>query len=152
MADDFKKVIARNRRAKFEYEYLEVFEAGLSLLGSEVKSLRAGKGTIAEAYVRMKKGEAWLIGANFSPYAQASYNNHETDRPRKLLLNQRELKTLSRVTKDRGLTIVPLELYFKGPWVKLEIALGRGRKQHDKREYLKKKQDRREMNRDFKDR
>ena len=145
MPNDFKKVIARNRRAKFEYEFLEVYEAGLALTGSEVKSLRAGKGTIAEAYVRMKNGEAWLIGANFSPYAQASYNNHDVDRPRKLLLNKKELRELGRTGRDRGLTIVPLELYFKGPWVKLEIALARGRKVHDKREYLKKKQDRREM-------
>jgi len=145
MSDDYKKVIARNRRAKFEYEFLEVFEAGLALTGSEVKSLRAGKGTIAEAYVRLRNGEAWLIGANFAPYAQASYNNHEVTRPRKLLLNKRELNVLARTGKDRGLTIVPLELYFKGSWVKLEIALARGRKLHDKREYLKKKQDRREM-------
>ena len=154
MSSDFTKVIARNRRAKFEYEFLEVYEAGLALTGSEVKSLRAGKGTIAEAYVRMKKGEAWLIGANFSPYAQASYNNHDIARPRKLLLNKRELKELGRTGRDKGLTIVPLELYFKGPWVKLTSALGRGRQVYDQREYLKKKQDRREMKerRDMKER
>lgn len=145
MASDFQKTIARNRKAKFEYEILDTYEAGLSLRGSEVKSLRAGKGTIAEAYVRLIDGEAWLVGANISPYPQASYNNHEPDRPRKLLLSRQELRRLKKATREKGLTIVPLQLYFKGPWVKLEIALARGRKLHDKRQYLKKKQDRRDM-------
>ena len=145
MGSSFQKIVARNRRAKFEYEILDTYEAGLSLRGSEVKSLRAGKGSIAEAYIRLIDGEAWLVGANISPYPQASYNNHEPDRPRKLLLKRRELRRLDRATRSKGLTVIPLQLYFKGPWVKLEIALARGRKLHDKRQYLKKKQDRRDM-------
>ncbi len=145
MGSSFRKTVARNRRAQFEYEILDTYEAGLSLRGSEVKSLRAGKGSIAEAYIRLIDGEAWLVGANISPYPQASYNNHEPDRPRKLLLKRQELRRLGKATRGKGLTIVPLQLYFKGPWVKLEIALARGRKLHDKRQYLKKKQDRRDM-------
>jgi SsrA-binding protein len=145
MAGDHHKTIARNRRARFEYELLEEYEAGLALLGTEVKSLRAGKASIAEAYVRIRDGEAWLLGANIPLYPQAHQTNHEPARPRKLLLGRQELRKIERSTRDRGLTVVPLELYFKGSWVKLAIAVGRGRKSHDKREYLKKKEDRREM-------
>lgn len=140
-----EKVIATNRKARHEYELLEQIEAGLSLLGSEVKSLRQGQATIKEAWISVEKGEAFLMGAHFPPYSHATHENHEPDRKRKLLMNRREITRLRRATKEKGLTIVPLRLFFKGPWVKLDIALARGKKLHDKRESLKKKDDRRTM-------
>ena len=126
-------MIARNKKARHEYDILETFEAGMSLLGSEVKSLRGGKATIKESFVKMEKGEAFLMRANIQPYSHATIENHEATRPRKLLLNSRELKKLRTGTREKGLTIVPLSIYFKGAWVKVEIALARGRKRHDKR-------------------
>ena len=139
------QVIARNKKARHEYEILDTYEAGLSLLGSEVKSLRGGKATIKEAFVQFKSTEAFLMRANIQPYLHATHENHEATRPRKLLLNSSELKKLRSAVREKGLAIVPLSLYFKGAWVKMEIGLARGRKLHDKRENLKKKQDKREM-------
>lgn len=139
MSKDRTKIIARNKKARFDYEILDRFEAGLVLTGSEVKVLRNGKGSIAQAYVKIRKGEAWLLQANFPQYEQASYNNHETDRPRKLLLNKKELKKLHAKIQQKGLTLVPLTLMFRGPWVKLEIALAKGRRKGDRREALKSK-------------
>jgi len=138
-------MIARNKKARHEYEIIDTFEAGLSLLGSEVKSLRGGKATIKESFVQFKQAEAFLMRANIQPYLHATHENHEANRPRKLLLNGTELKKLRSAVREKGLTIVPLALYFKGAWVKIEIGLARGRKLHDKRENLKKKQDKREM-------
>ncbi len=126
-------MIARNKKARHEYEILDTFEAGLSLLGTEVKSLRGGKANIKEAFVQIKGTEAFLIRANIQPYTHASHENHEATRPRKLLLNQKELKKLREGAREKGLSIVPLSIYFKGAWVKVEIALARGRKMHDKR-------------------
>lgn len=123
----------RHRRARHDYEILATFEAGLALTGSEVKALREGGGSIAEAYARFRGGELFLEGANIPPYRQASYNNHEPLRPRKLLLNARELQEIGRGVERRGLTVVPLRLYFKGGWAKLEVALARGKKRYDKR-------------------
>ncbi|MFT5584327.1 MAG: SsrA-binding protein [Cognaticolwellia sp.] len=145
--DPNRRYVARNKRASHDYEILETFEAGLELRGSEVKTLRGGKGTIAEGYVRLKDGQAFLTGATFPEYQQASYNNHEPQRARRLLLNKNQLKRLHRATTEKGLSIVPVGLYFSGSWVKLEIALGRGKKLHDKRETLKDKQNVREEKR-----
>ena len=139
------KNIANNKKARHEFELLEKFEAGLCLLGSEVKSLRQGNGTIKEAWVRFENREAWLVGANFKPYEYATHVNHEPTRPRKLLLNKKQLRKLRSGTREKGLTIVPLTLFFKGPWVKLEIALARGKNLHDKRQSLKKKQAKRDI-------
>ena len=139
MSKEIIRVIARNKRAKFDYELGDRFEAGLVLLGSEVKSLRSGKASISEAYVRLRAGEAWLIQANIPEYPQAAQNNHEPGRPRKLLLKRSELRRLKRQHQEKGLTIVPLQLYFRGAWIKLEVATGRGKKRHDKRQDLKKK-------------
>ncbi len=141
------QIIARNKKARHNYELLDTFEAGLELLGSEVKSLRNGRASLAEAYVKVRKGEAWLQGAHIPPYAHATHENHEPKRHRKLLLGKRELKKLHQGTNEKGLTVVPLKLYFKGPWAKVEIALGRGKKMHDKRESLKRDQDKRDMDR-----
>ncbi len=137
----------RNRRATFDYELLERFEAGLQLRGSEVKSLRQGGGSLAEAYARVEGGEVYLEGMTIPAYTEASYNNHEPLRRRKLLLNRREIETIQRGLERKGLTLVPLALYFKGGWAKVEIALARGKKLHDKRRDEAKKDARREIER-----
>ncbi|BDV35313.1 MULTISPECIES: SsrA-binding protein SmpB [Methylocystis] len=135
------KVVADNRRARFNYEVGETFEAGLALTGTEVKSLRSGKSTIAESYAHVDRhGEAWLVNANIPEYLSGNRFNHEPKRPRKLLLKTRELAKLSQAIEREGMTIVPLKLYFndKGR-AKLLIALARGKKIHDKREVEKKR-------------
>jgi len=144
--DDIRDLVV-NRRARFEYELDDSFEAGLVLLGSEVKSLRDGKGNLQESYVDLKDGEAWLHGCHISPYKQANRNNHEPLRPRKLLLHRSELAKLQKGKGQKGMTIVPLRLYLKGRRIKIEIALGKGKKLHDKRHSLKAKTARRDMER-----
>ena len=141
------KVIAENRRARHEYEILDTMEAGMALLGSEVKSLRGARASIAEAYVRFDKREAFLVDAHISPYPQANRNNHEPRRPRKLLLNHTEINRWAKKITEKGLTVVPLKMYFLGPWAKVEIGLVRGRKLHDKRDAMKERDDKREMER-----
>ena len=145
-------VVCENRRARHEYEVHESVEAGLALTGSEVKALRGGHGNLAEAYVRFENGEAWLVDAHISPYAQAGRNNHEAKRPRKLLLGKNQILRLAPRVSQKGLTAIPLRLYFKGPWAKVEVALARGKKLHDKRQSLKEADDRREMDRALKHR
>ena len=142
------KVVADNRRARFNYEIGETFEAGIALTGSEVKSLRAGKATIAESYADARGGEIWLINSNIPEYQQAGRFNHAPKRLRKLLLHQRQIDRLTGAVERDGMTIVPLKLYFneKGR-AKVEIALGRGKKLHDKRETLKKRSWEREKGR-----
>jgi SsrA-binding protein len=135
------KVVADNRRARFNFEVGETFEAGLVLTGTEVKSLRSGKSTIAESYAHVDRhGEAWLVNANIPEYLSGNRFNHEPKRPRKLLLKSREIAKLSQAIEREGMTIVPLKLYFndKGR-AKLLIALARGKKIHDKREVEKKR-------------
>jgi SsrA-binding protein len=135
------KVVADNRRARFNYEVGETFDAGLALTGTEVKSLRSGKATIAESYAHVdRKGEAWLINANIPEYFAGNRFNHEPKRPRKLLLKQRELAKLAQGVEREGMTIVPLRIYFNTRGMaKLQIALARGKKLHDKREVEKKR-------------
>jgi SsrA-binding protein len=142
------KVVADNRRARFNYAIGDTFEAGIVLTGSEVKSLRAGKATIAESYADARGGELWLINSNIPEYLQASRFNHAPKRPRKLLLQKREINRLVGAVEREGMTIVPLKLYFneKGR-AKIEIALARGKKLHDKRETLKKRSWERERGR-----
>ena len=148
MAQKLHRTVARNRKATFTYEILDTFEAGLVLTGSEVKSLRAGKANLAQAYVRLEHGEAWLVGANIAQYPQAGpHNNHEPERPRKLLLKERELIRLDRSVREKGLTLVPLELYFSGAWAKLSFGIGRGKKLHDKRQSVKERDAKRDMDR-----
>ena len=139
----------RNRRPSHDYELQDRFEAGLELPGSEVKSLRQGGGSIAEAYVRLQDGQAYVEGVNITIYKEASYNNHEPTRRRRLLLNKRELAELTKGLDRKGLTVVPLALYFKDGWAKLEIALARGRKQHDKRSAEARKDAKREIDREM---
>ena len=135
------KVVADNRRARFNYEIGDTFEAGVVLAGSEVKSLRQGKATIAEAYADARGGEIWLVNANIPEYRQAGpFNNHAPKRPRRLLLHQREIDRLATGVEREGMTIVPLKLYFNERGrAKVELALARGKKLHDKRETLKKR-------------
>ena len=129
------KVVADNRRARFNYEIGEIFEAGIALTGTEVKSLRSGKATIAESYAGADGGELWLFNANIPEYLQANRFNHAPKRPRKLLLHKRQISKLVGAVEREGMTIVPLKLYFNEQGrAKIEIALARGKKLHDKRE------------------
>jgi SsrA-binding protein len=142
------KVVADNRKARFNYEIGEVFEAGLALTGSEVKSLRGGKATIAESYADTRGDEIWLINSNIPEYLQAARFNHTPKRPRKLLLHRGQINKLLGAVEREGMTLVPLKLYFneKGR-AKIEIALGRGKKLHDKRETERKRSWEREKGR-----
>ena len=139
-ADPNVKIIADNRKARFNYEIGEVIEAGVSLMGSEVKALRQGKATIAESYADSRDGDLWLINANIPEYFQAGRDNHEPKRPRRLLLHRRQIDKLSGAVEREGMTLIPLKLYFneKGR-AKLELAVARGKKLHDKRETEKKR-------------
>ncbi len=142
------KVVAENRRARFNYEIGETFEAGIVLTGSEVKSLRSGKATIAESYADSRDGELWLVNANIPEYLQAARFNHTPKRPRKLLLHEREINKLAGAVEREGMTIVPLKLYFNERGrAKVELALARGKKLHDKRETEKKRSWEREKGR-----
>jgi SsrA-binding protein len=147
------KVVADNRRARFNYEIGETVEAGIQLTGTEVKSLRVGKATIAESYADSKGGEIWLVNANIPEYLQASRFNHAPKRPRKLLLHKRQIAKLSGAVDREGMTIVPLKLYFneKGR-AKVELAVARGKKLHDKRETEKQRDWSREKGRLLKER
>ena len=147
------KVVADNRRARFNYAIGDTFEAGIALTGTEVKSLRQGKATIAESYATSRGGELWLYNANIPEYLQASRFNHAPKRPRKLLLHAREITKLVSAVEREGMTLVPLKLYFneKGR-AKVEIALARGKKLHDKRESEKKRSWERERGRLIRDR
>src|SRR3974377_446113 len=143
------KVVSENRKARFNYEIGDTYEAGIALTGSEVKSRRNGKATIAESYADPKGGELWLVNANIPEYLQAGpFNNHAPKRARRLLLHRREIDRLSGAVEREGMTIVPLKLYFdERGRAKIEIALARGKKLHDKRETLKKRSWERERGR-----
>ena len=144
---DKKKVVAENRRARFDYAIEQVFEAGIALQGTEVKSLRFGEGTIAESYAEVTGGEVWLINANIPEFSHGNRFNHEPRRPRKLLLSQREIKKLHGAVAREGMTLVPLSLYFKDGRAKVELALAKGKREYDKRQTLRERQDKREADR-----
>ncbi|KYC36135.1 SsrA-binding protein [Scytonema hofmannii PCC 7110] len=145
------KVISDNRQARYLYEILETYEAGIQLTGTEVKSIRAGKVNLQDGYALLRDGEAWLINVHISPYtASSQYFNHEPRRTRKLLLRRDELRKLIGKVEQQGLTLIPLKMYLKRGWVKISIALAKGKKIHDKREDIKKRQDQREMQRAMK--
>jgi len=126
--------IARNKRARFDYHILDTFEAGLVLKGTEVKSLRDGRANISDAYGIIKDGEAFLLNLHISPYERGGYTNHEPERTRKLLLHRKEIRRLIGAVERQGLTLIPLELYFKNGVAKVALALGKGKKLHDKRD------------------
>ena len=137
--------IARNRRARFDYHLLETFEAGLALKGTEVKSLRSGKASIADAYGVVQGGEVFLLNAHIQPYERGGYVNHEPTRSRKLLLHRREIRRLIGAVEREGLTLIPLELYFKKGVAKVALALAKGKKLHDKRDTERQRDAEREM-------
>ena len=134
---DAGKILVSNRKARHDYFIVESFEAGISLQGTEVKSLRHGNGNLQDSYALIRNGEAWLIGAHISPYEQGSYANHNPTRDRRLLLHAKEIRKLIGKTKEKGLTLVPLKLYLKGRHIKCELALAQGKQAHDKRETIK---------------
>jgi SsrA-binding protein len=142
---DEQKLIASNRRARFEYEVLERVEAGIVLEGPEVKSLRDGKASLSDAYASFRRGEAWLHQLHISPYPQAGRNNPDPKRDRKLLMHRKELARLEGRVSERGLTLVPLSLYFREGRVKVDLALARGKRAHDKREAIKERESDREL-------
>ncbi len=133
------KVVATNRKAKFEYFLVEIFEAGISLQGSEIKSIRAGQVSLTEAYVQTDGQEAWLMGAHIALYEQANRFNHEPVRPRRLLLHKKEIRQLWDSVRQKGMTIIPTRVYLKDGRAKVEIALARGKKSYDKRESIAKR-------------
>jgi len=143
------KVVATNKKARFEYFLLEHFEAGLSLQGSEIKSIRAGQASLAESYVRVEEGQAWLMDAHIAPYIQANRFNHDPRRPRRLLLHKKQIRELFEAVRQKGVTIVPTRMYLKDGRAKLEIAIAKGKKMHDKRQEIAKKDAEREMAREI---
>jgi SsrA-binding protein len=145
---DKKKVVAENRRARFDYAIQDTYEAGIALTGTEVKSLRFGEGSIAESYAEVQGEEVWLVNANIPEFSHGNRFNHEPKRPRKLLLHQREISKLHGAVARQGMTLVPLSIYFNSRGrAKVELALARGRKAPDKREYQKEKDWKREQGR-----
>ena len=146
------KTIVENRRARHDYHLLERVEAGLQLTGTEVKSLREGGAQLGQAYAEIRDGEAWLVGASISEYAQGNVRNHVTDRPRKLLLHRREIDSLYGMVREKGLTLVPTRLYFKDGKVKIEVALARGKEKGDKRRTIVDRDAKRQIERALKSR
>jgi SsrA-binding protein len=143
-----RKVIASNRRARYDYHIDDVYEAGIVLMGTEVKALRAGRASLAEAFASISDdGEVWLERAHIPEYTQGTWTNHETRRKRKLLLHRDEIEKIGAETREKGMTVVPLSLYFKDGRVKVEIGVARGKKTYDKRQALRERQDRREADR-----
>jgi SsrA-binding protein len=145
--DDSFKIVARNRRARHEFDLLETVEAGIVLTGTEVKSLRTGKASLEESYASVDHGEVWLLGCDIHEYLQANRMNHKPKRPRKLLLHRREIDKLIAKSSERGLTLVPLKIYFKDGIAKVEISVARGRKMYDKREAVKNRDAKRDIDR-----
>lgn len=145
-----EKDVAVNRKARHEYSILQTYEAGIVLQGTEVKSIRQGKANLLDSYAALKDGELWLVNSHISVYEQGNINNHEPLRTRKLLLNKSEIRKLIGKVKEKGLTLVPLRLYFKNGKVKVELALAKGKKVYDKREDIAKRDFKREMERKIK--
>ncbi len=145
MAQKPIKIVCQNRKAYHDYEILETYEAGLVLQGTEVKALREGRANLKDSYVIIKDGEAYLLNCHISPYSHGNIMNHDPLRTRKLLLHKKEILKLMGKAAIKGYTIIPLKIYFKGPWAKVEIALARGKKIYDKRAKIKEKEMQREM-------
>ena len=144
-----EKIVCVNKKARHEYEILETLEGGLALTGTEVKSLRAGQASITEGFVGISGNEAWLVDCQIQPYAFGNIHNHEPKRRRKILLHRREIAKLTGKVKEKGLTLVPLKIYFKNGLAKVEIGVGRGKKLHDKRETIKRRDTEREAAREM---
>jgi SsrA-binding protein len=147
--EDGRKVIARNKKALHEYHVIDTWEAGIALSGPEVKSVRGGRVSLAESFARVERGEVWLYGMHVSPYDPASRWNADPTRPRKLLLNRREIRRLIGAVQEKGFTLLPLDIYFRRGYAKVTLALARGKKLHDKREALKRRTAQREVERAY---
>jgi SsrA-binding protein len=145
--DEGRKVVARNRKARHQFDILETVEAGMELRGPEVKSMRAGQISFQDAFARVERGEVWLHSLHISPYEQANRANVDPVRPRRLLLNRKEIRHLAAKVDEKGLTLVPLDIYFSRGYAKVTLGVARGRKLHDKREALKKREQDREARR-----
>lgn len=141
------RLVCQNKKAYHDYEIMEKLEAGLVLLGTEVKSLREGRANLKDSYAKITRGEVFLYGLHISPYSHASYDNHDPERVRKLLLHNAEIKRLVGKTQERGFSLIPLKIYFSHGRAKVELGLARGKKLYDKRESLKRKEETREMDR-----
>jgi len=139
------KIVSRNRKAKFEYELFDTYEAGIELRGTEIKSIRAGQVSLSESYVRTNGRQAWLVGAHIAPYDQASVFNHEPERDRRLLLHKREIQALWDGVRLKGMTIIPTRIYLRDGLAKVEISLAKGKRQYDKRQAIKKRDMAREV-------
>ena len=150
MGDESRELVS-NRKAGFDYAILETFEAGLVLVGTEIKSLRDHGGSLQEAYVRPDRGELWLIGCRIAPYRFGNIHNHEERRDRKLLMHSREIERLARSVQEKGLTLVPLSIYLKKGRAKMKIALAKGKRTMDKREAIKEREDKRRIQRAMRD-
>ncbi|NOX20111.1 MAG: SsrA-binding protein SmpB [Nitrospirae bacterium] len=146
------KVVAQNRKAYHDYEILETLEAGIVLKGTEVKSLREGRVNLKDSYVIIKDGEAFLLNCHISPYSHGNITNHDPLRTRKLLFHKKEIQRLIGKTMEKGLTLIPLKIYFKGPYAKVEVAIARGKRKYEKRERIKEREARREIERAMKTR
>ena len=144
-----EKIVCVNKKARYEYEILDTLEGGLALTGTEVKSLRAGQASITEGFAAIYDNQAWLVDCQIQPYAFGNLNNHEPRRRRKILLHRREIAKLTGKIKEKGLSLIPLKLYFKNGLAKVEIGVGRGKKIHDKRETIKRRDTAREAQREM---
>jgi SsrA-binding protein len=144
-----RKMVAQNRKARHDYHVEDTYEAGLVLTGTEVKSLRNGRASLVDGFAEMREGELWLVNVHIPPYTQGTWTNHEPRRPRKLLLHRREIARMSARAEERGLTLVPLALYFRDGKAKVEIAVARGKKHYDKRETLRRREAEREAAREM---
>ncbi len=147
MTNQPEKIICRNRKAFFDYAIDAIYEAGMALTGSEVKSLRAGRANIEDAYAKFRDGELFLYNAHISPYSHATVEQHDPDRPRKLLLHRYELRRLLGKLQERGFTLIPLKMYFKAEHAKVELGLAKGKKKIDKRETIRRREEARELER-----
>lgn len=145
MAANEQRVTISNRKARHEYHVLETFEAGIALTGTEVKSIRKGNANLQDSYAILKSGEVWLVGMHVSPYEQGNIHNHDPKRTRKLLLHKKQIRKLIGTVQEKGLTLIPLSLYFKGPFAKVELAIARGKKAYDKREAISKREAERDI-------
>lgn len=145
MTEKEQRVVITNRKARHDYFIIDTLEAGLVLKGTEVKSLRAGNANLLDSHALVKNGEVWLFGMHISPYEHASFENHDPRRTRKLLLSSREIRRLLARVQEKGLTIIPLSVYFKGPYAKIELAVAQGKKSYDKREALKQRDAKRDI-------
>jgi len=141
------KVISDNRRARFEYEVIEVHQAGIELTGTEVKSMRQGKANLQDSFARVERGELWLYNCHVSPYDHGNRFNHDPVRRRRLLMHSREIEKLKSKMQEKGLTLIPLKIYFKRNWVKVDLALARGKRLYDKRESITKRDTKRQLDR-----